>query len=119
MKGSVLSMKAILYYVILMDDERDKRRQKQLENFLNKYNIEIINTYYDVNFYDQKKKRLGLYQLLEDLTSDKVNADAFICMSVHDMGRRKFLIKTLTEINSYVPMIYFADIETNDSDDIA
>jgi DNA invertase Pin-like site-specific DNA recombinase len=112
-------MKAILYHVVILNDEIDKKRQELLENFLENNDIEIVNTYYDVMISDYYQERKGLMQLLSDLSTDKVKADAFICMSVKDIGRRKFLIRTLTEINSYVPLIYFTDIEQSNSNDIA
>jgi DNA invertase Pin-like site-specific DNA recombinase len=112
-------MKAILYYVLLLNEEKDKKRQEQLQKFLDKHEIEVVNTYYDVAIYEYTKIRKGLVQLLDDLTNNKIQADAFICLSVRDIGKRRFLIKTLTEINTYIPMIYFADIEQSNSDDIA
>lgn len=113
-------MKAILYLVLTMDDQKDKKRQKQLTEFLEKYEIEVVSTYYDVNHYGVYNERKGLNRLLDDLNHDLIQAEAFICLSVKDIGKRKILINTLAQINSFVPMIYFTDIESSsNSDDIA
>jgi DNA invertase Pin-like site-specific DNA recombinase len=117
LKGG-LSMKAILYYVLLMDENKDNRRAKQLEKFLDLNEFEVIYTYYDVFTNKTEQHRSGLKLLIKDLQEEKIEADAFLCLSVKDMGTRKKLISVLSEITNFIPNIYFTDIENHD-DDIA
>jgi DNA invertase Pin-like site-specific DNA recombinase len=112
-------MKAIVYYVHLLDDHKDDKRQRQLYSFLDKNTFDIIHTYYDIHVSKQNKEQVGLQNLLQDLADQTIIADAFIAMSVKDIGQRQKLIKTLAEINSHVPMIFFTDIENPQTDDIA
>lgn len=111
-------MKAILYYVVMLNDKQDEKRKKKLDKFLIKHDIEVIQTYYDVKIFGNEYDKKGLLYLIDDLENKEISADAFICMSVTDIGSRKFLINTLSKINSYIPSIYFTDIENSNSDDI-
>lgn len=117
-------MDAIVYYVILQNNEQDSKRAKQLEHFLHENNFEVVQTYYDVNTNQKVKNRLGFRSMMKDLKDEKIKADAFICLSITDMINRKSLIECLTEINDYMSNIYFVSIESgtngdNNDDDIA
>jgi DNA invertase Pin-like site-specific DNA recombinase len=112
-KGVGQTVKAIVYYVILQNQKRDDKRASQLNFFLEKHPFDVVYTYYDVYTKDIDNKRIGLNNLINDLASKSVEADAFICMSAKDMGSQKKLITILTEINAHVPNIYFTDIESS------
>jgi DNA invertase Pin-like site-specific DNA recombinase len=109
-------MKAIVYYVSLLDYEKDDKRAKQLDQFLSNNLYDVIYTYYDAITHTNEKKRIGLKNLLKDLSEHKIEADAFVCLSAHDIGTMKNLLSVLLEINCYVPNIYFVDIELSTAD---
>ena len=112
-------MDAIVYYVILQDEEKDLKRSRQLELFLKENSFDVVQTYYDVYTEDFINRRLGLRLMLKDLRTRKIKADAFLCLAITDMVNRKNLIDCISEINFFVPSIYFISIETSNHDDIA
>lgn len=106
-------MKAIVYYVLLMNNQKDTKRAKQLDFFLMNNDIEVIGTYYDVFTAENEKNRLGLNSMLKDILDKKIEADALLVLSVKDLGNTQKAIPILSEVNSFVPNIFFVDIETS------
>jgi hypothetical protein len=106
-------MKAIVYYVLLMNHQKDSRRAKQLDFFLMNNDIDVISTYYDVFAIDLEHNRLGMNALIKDVTKKIVEADALIVLSVKDLGKTEKAIPFLTDITNFIPNIFFVDIETS------